>query len=130
MSGWEKRIEIRWRDLDSSQHVNNAVYLSYLEEVRTGWLAHALGGREPVNDFALARVAIDYRRELTLDDEAVIASCRLERLGTSSIRTREEIRAAGGTLAAEAEAVVVAWDRANGGSRPLTDAERAALKRT
>jgi len=126
---WEKRIEIRWRDLDSSQHVNNAVYLSYLEEVRTGWLAHVLGDREPVNGFVLARVAIDYRRELTLDDEAVIARCRLDRLGTSSIRTLEEIRTAKGDLAAEAEAVVVAWDQANGGSRPLTDAERSALER-
>ena len=106
---WEKRIEIRWRDLDGSQHVNNAVYLSYLEEVRTGWLAHVLGDREPVNGFVLARVAIDYRRELTLDDEAVIARCRLDRLGTSSIRTLEEIRTAKGDLAAEAEAVVVAW---------------------
>ena len=126
---WEKRIEIRWRDLDSSQHVNNAVYLSYLEEVRTGWLAHVLGDSEPVNGFVLARVAIDYRRELTLDDEAVIARCRLDRLGTSSIRTLEEIRTAKGDLAAEAEAVVVAWDQANGGSRPLTDAERSALER-
>jgi acyl-CoA thioester hydrolase len=130
MSAWEKRIEIRWRDLDSSQHVNNAVYLSYLEEVRTGWLAQVLGDREPVNGFVLARVAIDYRRELTLDDEAVVASCRLDRLGTSSIRTREEIRTASGELAAEAEAVVVAWNQANGGSRPLTDAERAALERS
>ena len=129
MSTWEKRIEIRWRDLDSSQHVNNAVYLSYLEEVRMGWLAHVLGDSEPVNDFVLARVAIDYRRELTLDDEAVVAACVLDRLGTSSVRTREEVRTASGELAAEAEAVVVAWDRANGGSRPLSDAERTALER-
>ena len=128
MRSWEKRIEIRWRDVDSSQHVNNAVYLSYLEEVRTGWLAHVLGDREPVNGFVLARVAIDYRRELTLDDEAVVARCRLAGLGTSSIRTVEEIRTAAGELAAEAEAVVVAWDQQNGGSRPLSDEERAALE--
>ena len=29
----EKRIEIRWRDMDAFRHVNNAVYLTYLEEV-------------------------------------------------------------------------------------------------
>src|SRR5712691_2113065 len=98
---WEKRIEIRWRDLDSSRHVNNAVYLSYLEEARTGWLEHVLGGREPVHDFVLARVAIDYRRELTLADSPVVARCRLERVGTSSITTREEIRTQTGGLAAE-----------------------------
>ena len=127
MNGFEKRIEIRWRDLDSSRHVNNAVYLTYLEEVRTGWLAHALGGEADLFGFVLVRVAIDYRRELTLADHAVVASCRVERLGTSSITTAEEVRTEAGELAAEAEAVVVAWNQAGGSSRPLTDAERAAL---
>jgi acyl-CoA thioester hydrolase len=125
---WEKRIEIRWRDLDGSRHVNNAVYLSYLEEARSEWLGHVLGGREPVWAFVLARVAIDYRRELGLDDEAAVVSCRLDRIGTSSIRTAERIHTAAGELAAEAEAVLVAWDQPAGTSRPLNDAERAALE--
>ena len=124
---FEKRIEIRWRDLDSSRHVNNAVYLTYLEEARTGWLAEALDSGADLYGFVLVRVAIDYRRELTLADRAVVASCRLERLGSSSITTREEIRTADGALAAEAESVLAAWDQETGVSRPLTDAERAAL---
>jgi acyl-CoA thioester hydrolase len=126
---WEKRIEIRWRDLDSSGHVNNAVYLTYLEEARTGWLEHVLGNPEAVHAFVLARVAIDYRRELSLDDEFVTASCRLQKFGSSSIRTAEEIRVASGELAAEAEAVTVAWNQSARTSRRLTGAERAALGR-
>jgi acyl-CoA thioester hydrolase len=125
----EKRIEIRWRDLDGSRHVNNAVYLTYLEEARSEWLAHVLGSVEPLWEFVLAHVAIDFRRELTLADGAVLARCGLERIGTSSVRTVEEIRAASGELAAEAKAVLVAWDRAAGASRPLNDEERAALER-
>jgi acyl-CoA thioester hydrolase len=39
----QKRIEIRWRDLDAYNHVNNAVYLTYLEEARDEWLERALG---------------------------------------------------------------------------------------
>jgi acyl-CoA thioester hydrolase len=124
---WEKRIEIRWRDLDSSGHVNNAVYLTYLEEARTGWLEHVLGNPEAVHAFVLARVAIDYRRELTLEDQ-VVAGCRLERIGTSSIGTVEQIRTVTGELAAAAEAVVVAWNPDEGASRPLTDPERMALE--
>jgi acyl-CoA thioester hydrolase len=124
---WEKRIEVRWRDLDSSRHVNNAVYLTYLEEVRTEWLEHVLGSSSSVHEFVLARIAIDYRRELTLEDE-VVATCRLERIGTSSVGTVEEIRTAAGELAAEAEAVVVAWNQSEGTSRPLTGAERSALE--
>jgi acyl-CoA thioester hydrolase len=127
LSAFEKRIEIRWSDLDASQHVNNAVYLSYLEEVRTGWLGAALRNHGAVNDFVLAHVEIDFKRELTLDDVAVVARCMLARVGNASIRTTEEILTEGGELAASAEAVIVARDPATGASRPLDDAERAAL---
>ena len=125
----EKRIEIRWRDMDGYRHVNNAAYLTYLEEARDEWLASVLGGMEAIWDYVLARVAIDFRRELRQSDEEVLVSCRLDRIGTSSVRTREEIRTRGGELAAEAEAVLVAREFGEGRSRPLTDAERAAFER-
>jgi acyl-CoA thioester hydrolase len=125
----EKRIEIRWHDVDAYQHVNNAVYATYLEECRDEWLSEVLEGVSDEWDFVLARVAIDFRRELRLEDELVVASCRLERIGTSSVTLREEIRAGEGWLAAESEAVVVARNREARGSRPLTDAERAAFER-
>ncbi len=79
-------------------------------------------------DFVLARVAIDFRRSSSQDDDVAVVSVRLERIGTSSLTLREEIRKLDGTLAAEAEAVLVARDRETGRSRPLTDAERAALE--
>ena len=126
----EKRIEIRWRDVDAYQHVNNAVYATYLEECRDEWLSRALDGGSDEWDFVLARVAIDFRRELRLEDESVVVSCRLEQNGTSSLTLREEIRAEEGWLAAESEAVLVARDREAGRSRPLTVSERAALERT
>lgn len=125
----EKRIEIRWRDMDAYRHVNNAVYLTYLEEVRDEWLETVLGQAESVWDFVLARVAIDFRRELRQEDDAVVVSCRLDRIGTSSVRTIEEVRKLDGTLAAEAEAVLVAREFGEGRSRPLTESERAAFER-
>ena len=124
----EKRIEIRWRDVDAYEHVNNAVYATYLEECRDEWLDRALGGAGDAWDFVLARVAIDFRRELRLEHESVVVSCELERIGTSSLTLREEIRMEDGTLSAESEAVLVARDRANGRSRPLSEAERASLE--
>ena len=80
-------------------------------------------------DLVLARVAIDFRRELRLEDEEVVVSCTLERIGNSSLTLREQIRTRDGELAAEAEAVLVARDRELGRSRPLTDAEREAFER-
>jgi acyl-CoA thioester hydrolase len=124
----EKRIEIRWRDVDAYDHVNNAVYATYLEECRDEWLARVLGDSGDPWDYLLARVAIDFRRELRLADESVVVSCRLERIGRSSVSLHEEIRTEDGSLAAESEAVVVARDRTTGGSRPLSDSERAALE--
>ncbi len=126
----EKRVEIRWNDVDAYRHVNNAVYLTYLEECRDEWLDGVLGAGENAWDFVIARVAIDFRRELTLEDDEVVVSCELERIGTSSLTTREAIRTNGGELAAEAEAVLVARDPSTGGSRPLSGDERAALERS
>lgn len=126
----EVRIPIRWRDMDAYGHVNNAVYLTYLEEARDAWVQRVLG---PVADdvwhFVLARVAIDYRNELKQSDGEVIVRCELGSIGRSSIRTREEIRKLDGTLSAEAASVIVPRDPATGRSRPLTEAERAALER-
>jgi acyl-CoA thioester hydrolase len=123
----EKRIEVRWRDVDALRHVNNAVYATYLEECRDGWLEQALGDDAAMWDYVLARVAIDFRREVGLDDEAVVVRTTLARIGTSSMTLREEIRTADGALAAEAESVVVARDRETGRPRPLTPREREKL---
>jgi acyl-CoA thioester hydrolase len=125
----EKQVEIRWRDVDAYQHVNNAVYATYLEECRDEWVERALGGAGDSWDFVLARVAIDFRRELRFEDEEVVVSCALERIGNSSLTLREQIRSREGELAAEAEAVLVARDRELGRSRPLTEAEREAFER-
>jgi len=123
----QKRIEIRWRDLDAFNHVNNAVYLTYLEEARDEWLERALGRNGAAWGYVLARVAIDFRRELRQEDDEVVASCSLARLGTSSVTTREELRTANGELAAQAEAVLVAQDRESRKARPLSEVEQRAL---
>ena len=125
---YEKRIEVRWRDVDALRHVNNAVFATYLEECRDGWLEQALGEDGALWDYVLARVAIDFRREIGLQEEAVLARATLVRIGTSSLTLREEIRLLDGAVAAEAESVIVARDRETGRSRPLTDAEREALE--
>ena len=122
----EKEIEIRWNDLDAFEHVNHAVYLTYLEEARDEWLARATDG---AMDYVVARVEIDYKRELTLEDDRVTARITLDTLGTSSISTVEELVVPSGETAAGAKAVLVACD-AEHRPRPLTDAERSALLAT
>ena len=119
-------IPIRWRDVDNYGHLNKAVYLTYLEEARDRWVRETLG---PEVDFVIVRIAIDYRRELSQDDDEVTVSCRGVGYGTSSIRTAEEIVAKAGWIAAASESVIVAHDAGARSSRPLTDAERETLDR-
>ena len=125
----EKEIEIRWRDLDAFGHVNHIVFLTYLEEVRDEWLGRVLADAALVWGYVIARVEIYYRRELTLEDDAVVARCSLERLGTKSVTTSEAVVTRDGETAAEAKAVLVARDAENGGSRVISDDERAAFER-
>ena len=87
-----RTVPIRWRDVDNYGHVNNAVYLTYLEECRDRWARVALGDEFA---FVIVRVAIDYRRELSLEDEDVTVTCRGTGYGRSSIRTAERIVAEG-----------------------------------
>jgi acyl-CoA thioester hydrolase len=124
-----KEIEIRWVDLDVYGHVNHAVFLTYLEETRDEWLGQALGDPALIWSYVVARIEIDYRRELKLDDDMVVGRCGLHSIGNSSVRTRESISTRDGEIAAEAQAVLVARDDETGRSRPLSDAERAAFER-
>ncbi len=125
----EEHVEIRWRDMDAYGHVNNAVYLTYLEECRDAWVQKVLGPVTDAWDFVLARVAIDFRSELRQEDDAVVVRCGLAQVGRSSLRTREEIVKLDGTVSAAAESVIVPRDPKSGTSRPLRDDERAALER-
>lgn len=124
----QAKVHIRWRDIDNYGHVNNAVYLSYLEECRDR-LVEALFGADEAWDFVLAHVGIDFRNELTQADGDVIVRCEVAGFGQSSIRTRERVEKLDGTLAAEAEAVIVPRASDAQGSRPLSDDERALLQR-
>jgi len=125
----EIRIQIRWRDMDAYGHVNNAVYLNYLEDCRDAWAQGVLGGVADTWDFVLAHVGIDYRSQLTQDDGEVIVRCWLDSFGRSSVCTREEIVKLDGTVSAEAESVIVPRSPYEPKSRPLTEEERAILQR-
>jgi len=124
----ERRIEIRWRDMDAYGHVNNAVYLNFLEEARDAWVQEVLGSVADTWDFVLAHVEIDFLNELKQDDGAVVVRCTGASLGRASIRTREEVAKLDGTVSARAAAVIVPRDPTTGRSRPLTDLERSLLE--
>jgi acyl-CoA thioester hydrolase len=126
----EKRIDIRWRDLDALGHVNQAVYQTYGEEIVDAWFREVLGlGRGEVWDYVVVKLTTEYRSELRLEDEQVAGTVRIVRLGTSSVTVALELSAASdGRVAAETEVVFAAWDPERRAARPITDDERVKLE--
>jgi acyl-CoA thioester hydrolase len=64
-------IQVRWRDIDAKSHVNNATVVTYLETARTELWRQRFGGGIDI-PFVVARLEVDYRRQLTIDDEVRI----------------------------------------------------------
>lgn len=122
----EVTVPVRWRDMDPLGHVNNAVYLNYLEEGRDDLLQEALGPAwvETVS----ARVEIDFRHEIPLGTPHVIVRSQLAGFGRSSVRSQETITLPDGTIAAEAVTVSVARDPQTRGSRAFTESERERMQ--
>jgi len=126
----EKRIDIRWRDLDAFGHVNQAVYQTYGEEIVDAWFRDVLGlGAGEVWDYVVVRLTTDYRSELRLADGQVAGTVRLVRVGTSSLTLALELRAASDDrVAAESEVVFACWDGDRRAARPISDDERSKLE--
>lgn len=60
----------RFRDVDAFGHVNNAVYVTYLEIARVDWFVHTGLRRQPSDlELIIARVEVDYRRPIEMGDE-------------------------------------------------------------
>jgi len=124
----EKRIDLRWRDLDAYGHVNQAVYLTLAEEVLDDWFQHKLGLRPgTVWDYVAAKTTIEYRSGLLLTDVQAVGTASLARLGEKSVTANITLAAPDGRIAAELELIVAVIDGKGGTTRPLTQEEREAL---
>ncbi|EHN12479.1 putative thioesterase [Patulibacter medicamentivorans] len=125
--GGRVAIRLRYRDMDTLGHLNQAVYHELLEEGRGAVMSDGTG--KWIGAFVLARVELDYRREVRLADVEVVVEAALERIGRSSITILQRIVKRDGTVAAEGRTVMVAWDMVERRSREITDAEREQLSR-
>ena len=121
------RETVRFRDLDPMGHVNNAVFLTYMESARTAWLLE-LGAASGVHDIAIivARVEIDFRSPAGLGEE-IDVGVRAARFGTKSFDLEYELRS-GDRLLAEAKSVCVGYDYERGETIAIPDEFRRRLE--
>ena len=122
-------IEVRFRDLDAMGHVNNAVFLTYVESARVGYW-QKLSGRSSLEqmDIILARTEIDYRAPINLG-ETVEIGLRVAEIRRSSFAMEfVMLERATQRLAAEGRNVLVFYDYASGRSAELPARLRATLE--
>jgi acyl-CoA thioester hydrolase len=121
---FEHKVSLRWRDVDALGHVNHAVFLTYLEEGRDAFYVQALG-RDP--HYVVARAEIDWRAEVRYTDRQLRVRIEVERVGTTSLTTREAVLTSAGATAAGARVVTVLWDASARRPMAFTADEHARL---
>lgn len=122
-------IKTRWDDLDAFGHVNNAAYLTYVQEARSDftWYARKVKNEDPILlHMVVARAEVDFLIPIYEGHTDLDVSIWVGRIGNSSFTLKYEI-AAGGIVFARAETVQVAVDQKTQKSRSLNDEERAFL---
>jgi acyl-CoA thioester hydrolase len=122
---FEHQVDVRWRDVDALGHVNHAVFLTYLEEGRDAFFAQTLAS-DPI--YVVVRLEVDLRAEVRYPDRRVTVRIEVERLGTTSLTTRETIVTPANEVVAEARVVTVRWDSSQRKPVPFSEAERARLE--
>ena len=120
------RLSPRFRDLDPMGHVNNAVYATYLEQVRTTFYESVVNATLDDVPTVLADLHLEYRSSIELDDE-VRVEMRVDDLGGSSLPMSYEVYA-DDALAATAETVQVVVDPETGSSAPIPDDWRERIE--
>ena len=129
--GFTVAIELhpRFRDTDAMGHINNAVYVTYIEVARQEyWLR--LDGSQDYRQvpFILARVSCDFRSE-ALVSELLEIGIRCEWIGVKSFAFAYEIREkASRRLVVEAQSVQVCYDYAVKRSIVMPEELRGALE--
>lgn len=119
-------IPLRLRDLDQMNHVNNAVFATFLEQARSAYFRDVVG--DPLNEvgMVIADLSIEFERAVTLDAGSVTVGARATSLGTSSIPMAYEVWAAG-ERAATGETTLVHVDRTAGTAEPLPETWRETI---
>lgn len=118
MDRFEHEVDVRYSDLDTFGHVNNAIYGTYCEEARVAYIEEVLG-IDDLDEFSavVASLDIDFRSSVT-NPTSVDVAVWVSDLGNSSVTMAYELRQ-NGSIVAEAETTIVATDPRTGETRHL-----------
>ncbi len=125
---------MRWSDMDAYGHVNNVVFLTYLEEARVEMFASLAEDFKDddgmlTKGVLVAGHSIDYRRPLVHRVEPVPIDVWVSKIGGASFHVGYEVHDEGGVVYARASSVLVPYDFARQSPRRVAPHERAFLEK-
>ena len=112
---------VRWDDIDAFGHVNNAKYLTYIQEARFLW--------SPIIEMVVARAEVDFIEPIYEGGRFYDVNLWVEAIGNSSFTMGYEVVGDNGVVHAKVKTVQVVVSMETKKSRPLTDAEREFLNK-
>src|SRR5215216_6702263 len=120
-------IEVAFRDIDMMGHVNNAVYLSYLETARIKFLVELLELNRPGNmPLIMAEATLSYKAPAFFGEQLTIGT-GVSRFGVKSFDMLYQITGADGRLVVLAKTVQVAYDYAASKTVVVPDSLKARV---
>ena len=122
---------IRWDDIDAFGHVNNAKYLTYIQEARFqwSWYQYAAKNEKPtLVEMVVAKAEVDYLVPIYEGGRFYDITLWVEQIGNSSFTLGYEVIGDNGVVHAKVKTVQVAVSMETKKSRPLTEPEREFLK--
>lgn len=123
---------VRWDDIDAFGHVNNAKYLTYIQEARFQWSyfeVKSQGERPSLLEMVVARNEIDYLVPIYEGGLFYDINLWVESIGNSSFVLGYEVVGPNEVIHAKVKSVQVAVSMETKKSRPLTDVEKDFLTR-
>jgi acyl-CoA thioester hydrolase len=121
---------VRWDDIDAFGHVNNAKYLTYIQEARFQWSFYQYKEKQAdptLVQMVVAKAEVDYLAPIYEGGRFYDVNLWVESIGNSSFVMGYEIVGDNGTIHAKVKTVQVAVSLETKKSRPLTDQEREFL---
>lgn len=123
-------VEVRFRDLDAYGHVNNATFLTYLEQARVKILGEyfALDGEHGKTGFVMRKAELEFLRPITLRS-SIYVRMQVTKMGRASFTLFYELMDQAETIYATASTVLVTIDAETGRPAGVPDWFEEAVRR-
>jgi acyl-CoA thioester hydrolase len=126
---FERPITIKSEDIDEMNHVNNVVYLRYVQEIaELHWKTHAPINLQQEVAWVVVRHEIDYITEIKKDDTILAKTWLAEKKGATSFRHVELLNTQTQKIAAKAITTWCMLDRQTLRPKRIDDQVESYLK--